>query len=39
MRAFLGDGGGVAQLRINLRIKLCERMNDLVRTIIRYDLS
>src|SRR5438445_4436207 len=33
MRAFLGDGGGAAQLRINLRIKLRERMNDLLRLI------
>ena len=33
MRAFLRDGGGTAQLRIDLRIKLRKRMNDLLRLI------
>src|SRR4029453_1609558 len=31
--SFLRDGGSVAQLRINLRIKLRKRMNDLLRLI------
>jgi hypothetical protein len=31
VRSFLGDGGSVAQLRINFRIKLRKRMNDLLR--------